>query len=207
MILLGVTGGVGMGKSTVGRLIVELGFNNVIDTDEIARDLAKPGSMALMEIRKAFGGEYINPDGSLNRSALAELVFNNPTERKKLEAILHPRIRSIWLDAVKRWRGENIKCGAVVVPLLFETKAQDNFDAIICVACSAQTQRNRLLLKGWSAEQIDARIKAQLPIEEKMALADYVIWNESGLDVTREQLFRILKSIGVVDSSVESKAR
>ncbi|MGC8744336.1 MAG: dephospho-CoA kinase [Verrucomicrobiia bacterium] len=198
MILLGITGGIGMGKSTVGRLMVEAGLDKVVDSDDIARELTKPGSPVLEEIQKTFGNEYFNPDGTLNRSALAELVFNNETERKKLEAILHPKIRARWLDMVKQWRSENIKCGAVVVPLLFETKAQDNFDAIISVACSSQTQRNRLLSKGWSQRQIEARIKAQLPVEEKMALADYVIWNESGLDITREQLFRILKSLGVL---------
>jgi len=198
MILLGITGGIGMGKSTVGRLMVEAGLDKVVDSDDIARELTKPGSPVLEEIQKTFGNEYFNPDGTLNRSALAELVFNNETERKKLEAILHPKIRARWLDMVKQWRSEHIKCGAVVVPLLFETKAQDNFDAIISVACSSQTQRNRLLSKGWSQRQIEARIKAQLPVEEKMALADYVIWNESGLDITREQLFRILKSLGVL---------
>lgn len=196
MMLLGITGGVGMGKTTVGRLLSDSGFKT-IDTDEIARELTKPNSPALEEIRNVFGERYFNSDGSLNRAALGELVFGDESARKKLEAILHPKIRSRWLDIVMQWRRDRIKYGAVVVPLLFETNAEDNFDAVICVACSGQTQRQRLLAKGWSERQIEARIKAQLPIEDKIIKSDFVIWNEAEIEITREQLLRILRTLGV----------
>lgn len=196
MMLLGITGGVGMGKTTVGRLLSNSGFKT-IDTDEIARELTKPNSPALEEIRNVFGERYFNSDGSLNRAALGELVFGDESARKKLEAILHPKIRSRWLDIVMQWRRDRIKYGAVVVPLLFETNAEDNFDAVICVACSGQTQRQRLLAKGWSERQIEARIKAQLPIEDKIIKSDFVIWNEAEIEITREQLLRILRTLGV----------
>jgi len=143
MKLLGLTGGVGMGKSTAAAFLLQQGAR-VVDTDELARDLVQPGQPALAKIRHEFGGAVFLPDGLLNRAALAAIVFSADSLRKKLEAILHPRIRERWLAQVEGWRRENCPLAVVIIPLLFETQAEAAFDKILCVACSSSSQRERL---------------------------------------------------------------
>jgi dephospho-CoA kinase len=194
MKLIGITGGIGMGKSACARLLTERGVK-VIDTDVLAREVVEPGEPALAEIAATFGPEMIGKDGHLRRDELARRVFSNPAERERLEAILHPRIREKWLNQVKELGQQKVSRCAVIIPLLFETHAESEFDVIICVACSATTQRQRLTTRGWSAEQIKQRIAAQWPIEKKINAAHFVIWTESSLEVHAEQLDRILSRI------------
>ena len=194
MKLCGLTGGVGMGKSTAAGFLLERGAR-VVDTDEIARDLVQPGQPALAEIGKIFGGEILRPDGSLNRAALAEKVFADEISRKKLEAVLHPRIRERWSAQVDSWRKENVPLAVVVIPLLFETWAEAGFDKIICVACSPQTQRERLRARGWSDDQISRRIAAQLPVEPKLARSHFVVWTEGAPEVHHRQIAEILRNL------------
>lgn len=194
MIVLGLTGGVGMGKSTAATLLRRRGLP-VVDTDDLARQVVEPGQPALEEIRAAFGESLIGPEGQLRRGDLARLVFSKEEARKKLEQILHPRIRQLWRDQVQRWRDEGHNFAVVVIPLLFETGAEKELDRTICVACSAATQRQRLAPRGWSAEQIEQRIRAQLPIEQKLAKADFVIWTEGTMEVHEAQLGRVLPGV------------
>ena len=192
MKLFGITGGIGMGKSAASDLLIQRGFP-VVDTDAIARQIVEPGEPALIEIERVFGREIIGAaDGRLRRGELARLVFRNDEARAQLEAILHPRIREVWLSRAENWRAEGQRIGIVVIPLLFETNAAAHFDATICVACSEATQTERLRARGWSAEQIEQRIRAQWPVEKKMFLADFVVWTEAGLEVHAEQLNRII---------------
>lgn len=192
MKLYGITGGIGMGKSAAAALLRERGVP-VMDSDEIARQIVEPGQPALAEIRAAFGGGVFNADGALNREAMARRVFADSDSRQKLEGILHPRIRAIWLAQVEAWRHEGQPVGVVVVPLLFETKGEAHCDETICIACTPATQQQRLQQRGWSAEQIRQRLNAQWSAEMKMSLADYVVWTEGGLDVHGEQLRRIVR--------------
>ncbi|HON07599.1 MAG TPA: dephospho-CoA kinase [Verrucomicrobiota bacterium] len=194
MVVLGITGGIGTGKTTIGELLKELGVK-VIDTDCIAREVVKPGEKALEEVYKTFGSKYFNSDGTLNRPALAGLVFKDENARKMLESILHPEIRKRWLACVQQWENDGVKFAAVIVPLLFETEAQNQFNAVICVACLEETRIKRLIAKGWDKSQIEARTKAQLPLSEKMNLSDFVIWNEFDLDITKLQLIRVLRNM------------
>lgn len=191
MKLFGLTGGIGMGKSVSETFLRQRGVP-VIDTDLLARQLVEPGQPALAEIQKIFGQAIVGSDGRLLRRELASRVFADPAARNQLEAILHPRIRALWKSQIAGWRAENLPLSAVIIPLLFETDAKPEFDAIICVACSASTQRQRLLARGWSSEQIEQRIQAQWPIEKKIAQSDYVIWTEGALDLHAAQLERIL---------------
>jgi len=191
MKLCGLTGGVGMGKSTAAGFFSELGAR-VVDTDEIARQLVQPGQPALAEIEKEFGKNVLTAGGALDRGALAATVFADETARKKLEAILHPRIRETWLAQVETWRKEGCPLAVVVIPLLFETQAESQFDRIICVACSPATQRERLRARNWTDSQIDHRIAAQMPVEQKMAKAHFVAWTEGDLDVHRRQIVEII---------------
>lgn len=202
MKLCGLTGGVGMGKSTAAGFLRQRGAQ-VIDTDEIARDLVRPKKLALAEIQNAFGKKLISSAGELRRDELAKIVFADAAARKKLEAILHPKIRERWLAQIENWRKENITLVVVVIPLLFETQAESHFDKIICVACSANAQHERLLARGWTSEQIQQRIAAQMPIEEKIARSHFVIWAEGDLENQRRQLEMVL----VADFAAKLKAR
>ena len=188
----GLTGGIGMGKSTAADLLRNRGLP-VVDSDVIARQIVEPGQPALAEVQRLFGGEIVGADGRLRRDELARRVFTDPEARRRLEGILHPRIRAVWQAQLRSWRATGHPAAVAVVPLLFETDASRHFDATICVACSAKTQRQRLRARGWTDEQIDQRLAAQLPAEQKMALADYVVWTEGGLDVHEAQLQRIVR--------------
>ena len=191
MNVFGLTGGIGMGKSTAAQLLRERGIS-VVDTDALARELVEPGRPELEEIKNIFGAELISADGKLRRDELARRVFADSAARKRLEDVLHPRIRERWLAQLETWRSEGKPSAIVVIPLLFETKAESRFDATICVACSAETQRRRLLERGWTAEQIQQRIAAQLPVEKKMLLSDFVVWTEGSIELHAEQLHRIV---------------
>jgi dephospho-CoA kinase len=191
MKLYGLTGGVGMGKSAAAELLQRRGLA-VVDTDDLAREVVEPGQPALAEIRQIFGEDVLEPAGRLRRGELARRVFAEASLRKQLEAVLHPRIRALWLERVTAWRERGVAAGVVVIPLLFETDAASHFDATICIACSAAAQERRLLARAWTFEQIQRRSQAQLPIGRKLELADYVVWNEAGLEVCDEQLGRIL---------------
>jgi len=187
MKVCGLTGGVGMGKSTAARFLRERGAQ-IVDTDELARQLVQPGQPALAEIQSAFGPRVISPDGQLRRDELAKIVFADSAARKQLEAILHPRIREQWLAQVETWRVEGRPLAVVVIPLLFETRAEPHFDKIVCAACSAAAQRERVLARGWTQEQIGQRIAAQMPVEQKIARADYVVWTDGALAIHERQI-------------------
>jgi len=194
MKVLGLTGGIGMGKSTCAELLRARNLP-VVDTDYLASTVVEPGQPALAEIRAAFGAQMIDKGGHLNRDELARAVFSDPAARKRLESILHPRIRELWKAQAKEWQAQDHPLGVVVIPLLFETGAESELDATICLACSEATQRQRLAARRWSEDQIDQRIRAQWPIEQKLAKSGYVIWTEAGLDVHSGQLDRILRAI------------
>ena len=190
MKICGLTGGVGMGKSTAAEFLGAHGAK-ISDADLIARELVEPNQPALAEIQNTFGKAMISADGQLRRDELARIVFADADARKKLEKILHPPIRERWLAQIEIWRKENCKLGVVVIPLLFETQAGSHFDKIICVACSADLQRERLVARGWTPEQIKQRIAAQMPIDLKIARSDFVIWTDGDLDSHAQQIGRI----------------
>jgi dephospho-CoA kinase len=134
----------------------------------------------------------MDAEGRLDREKMARLVFENEPERKRLEVIIHPRVRDRWREQVAEWRAQKIPVGVVVIPLLFEVVVGDEFDRVLCVACTANTQHERLGQRGWDVAQITARIGAQMDIAEKMELADHVLWNEGGIELLRDQITRIL---------------
>lgn len=194
MIVLGLTGGVGMGKSTAANFFAEGGLP-VIDTDELARQLVEPGQPALAEIRRVFGESVIDSAGRLRRGEVARIVFADATKREQLEGILHPRIRERWLRQVEELNNDGQAAAVVVIPLLFETDAAKHFTHVVCVACSAATQRARLRERGWSDEQIEQRIASQWPIEKKISAAHFVVWSEGHLDIHHAQVNRILERL------------
>jgi dephospho-CoA kinase len=193
MKLYGLTGGVGMGKSTAAGFFLKRGAR-LIDTDEIARQLVQPGQSALTEIQNQFGDNVIAPNGELRRDELARIVFADELARKKLEGILHPRIREVWSGQIEKWRKENCQVAIVVIPLLFETQTETHFEKTICIACSPTAQQERLLGRGWNLEQIRQRIAAQMPVDQKIARADFVLWTEGSLAAHEQQVARVLRN-------------
>jgi dephospho-CoA kinase len=200
MRVLGLTGGVGMGKSACVQLLRARGLP-VVDTDDLARAVVQPGEPALREVRSFFGPDVFDSNGQLRRPELARRVFEDPAARRQLEAILHPLIRFRWRAQVETWRSQHLPVAFVVIPLLFETQAEQELDETICVACTAATQRERLSARGWTAQGIDQRIQAQLPAEVKVARADYVVWTEGEIGVAAEQFDRILDQVALTSRS------
>lgn len=172
-----LTGGAGAGKSEAARVFEALGVP-VLDTDGVARELTRPGAPALDEIGEAFGKEILRPDGSLDRAALRRRVFADEAARRRLEAILHPRIR----EAVEAWIAA---CGGtycvVVVPLLVEAGWQDLGDQVLVVDAPEALQRARLRTRGLSGSEIDAMLRAQVDRGTRLAAADVVIRNDRDL--------------------------
>jgi dephospho-CoA kinase len=198
MIRLGLTGGIGMGKSTAAELLAKRGAK-VCDSDALARELVAPGQPALAEIVEAFGGVVLLGDDSLDRAKVGELVFNDSTAREKLEGILHPRIRKVWQARLEDWSVAGERLAVAVIPLLFETQAESSFDKIACVACSPELQRERLRDRGWSDGEIDSRIAAQMAVDEKMRRADHVIWTDGPIEAHAAQWDSVLSSWDVLD--------
>ncbi|MBM3824950.1 MAG: dephospho-CoA kinase [Verrucomicrobia bacterium] len=194
MIRLGLTGGIGAGKSTAAAWFAEHGVC-VIDTDVLARELVEPGQAALEEIFSDFGPAMRRPDGSLDRKALASEVFVSDSARQRLEAILHPRIRENWMRKLAALERAGESVAMVVIPLLFETQAERLFNGVIAVGCGSRLQTERLRARGWTVEEIERRVAAQWPAQSKQERADFVIWNEGSLKNLFLQCERILQSI------------
>ena len=180
MLLVGLTGGIGSGKSTVSRMLAERGAV-VVDADDLARRAVEPGSPGLRKVAEAFGTEVLKPDGSLDREAVAERVFADPEARKLLEGVTHPEVFRLYHEEIDRYRDTD----RVVVfdaPLIVETGAADGFDLLIVVSASEDAQVQRLMAdRGMGERQARERIASQLPLEEKVRLADVVIHNDGSI--------------------------
>jgi dephospho-CoA kinase len=190
---VGLTGGVASGKSTVSAMLAELGAV-VIDADLLAREVVSPGTDGLAAVVEEFGPEVLGPDGALDRPRLGALVFADPERRSALEAIIHPRVRA---------RAAEIEAaaheGSVVVhdiPLLTETGQAASFDAVVVVDVPTDVQVDRMVrIRGMSEEDARARISAQAPREERLAIATYIVENTGSLDELRarvEEVHRLL---------------
>jgi dephospho-CoA kinase len=182
---VGLTGGIGSGKSEVSRRLAGRGAV-LIDADVAAREVVVPGSPGLARIAGTFGQEVLRPDGSLNRERLGELVFGDPGLRTKLNEIVHPLVRE-WMRAAEEAAVRAAAPpGPVVVhdvPLLAESRGRAGFDLVIVVDVPPETQADRLVrLRGMPSEQARARMAAQASREERLAVADIVIDNSGSLD-------------------------
>lgn len=191
-----------MGKSTTASFLAKRGIP-IADTDSIARELVAPGMPALVEIRREFGDTLIDSRGNLDRKKLAQIVFSDPGARAALETILHPLIRVEWQHRVQKWKEAQLPVAAAVIPLLFETAAACYFDAIVCVACGKPTQYSRLAERGWNYEAMARRIAAQMPVDEKINRADYVVWSDTTLAVHQGQVDEIVANVAPLSKGRE----
>lgn len=178
MIWIALTGGIACGKSTVAKALVQNSYP-LVDADELARVVVEPGTPGLEAVSQAFGPDILNSDGSLDRRKLGEKIFSQIELRKKLEGILHPLIRTEAQSRREAFEAQGYAMAFYDIPLLFETKAQAQFDKVIVVSCSPEEQRRRLLLRdGLSEEEITKRLAAQMPLAIKEEQADFVFHND-----------------------------
>jgi len=190
--IIGLTGSIASGKSTVSEMLKKKGFP-IVDADEIARLVVEPGSPVLLEISRAFGLGVLHADGSLNREKMGERIFNNVEERQKLNGIIHPAIRQEMVRQKEQWLSTGSKSVIMDIPLLFESKLQSFVDKIIVVSVTPEIQKERLIARNvLSEEEADARIRSQLPIEEKELSADAVLRNNGPVEETERQLNEVL---------------
>jgi dephospho-CoA kinase len=192
MRVLGLTGGIGSGKSLVARIFQELGAE-VIDADQLAREVVEPGEPALAEIVTDFGPDILLPDGRLDRTKLGSVIFADPAARRRLNAITHPRIRDRMRQAVA---SRESRPGVLVldIPLLYENGRTDMMEKVIVVWVDPQTQLERLTKRdGLSPTAARQRIEAQLSLDAKRNRADHVINNSGTEQQTRRQVEAIYR--------------
>ena len=178
MLVVGLTGGIGSGKSLAAQFFAELGAL-VIDADQLARDAIERGSEGFDQLIATFGDSILH-NGLVDRRALGELVFRDAEAKKKLEAIIHPIVRKEFEEAVASLENDQILI--YEIPLLFETKAMERFDYIVTVEADMQLRKERLLKKGLRNSEIESRIAAQASREERESIADQVFENNGSED-------------------------
>ncbi|GIW46628.1 MAG: dephospho-CoA kinase [Deltaproteobacteria bacterium] len=198
MKVIGLTGNIGCGKSVVAKMFEELGAK-VIDADQIARMIVQPGEPAWKEIVEKFGKGILKDDGTIDRQKLGKIVFEDEGKREELNQITHPRIIGKIRELIEKYRRENQKVVIVEAALIVEKGGlRDIIDELIVVTSDEETQIKRLVEgRGLSKEEAISRIKSQMPVEEKVKHATYVIDNSGSLEETRKQVERIWKNIGL----------
>jgi dephospho-CoA kinase len=190
MLLVGLTGGIGSGKSTVARLLGERGAV-VFDADLLAREAVEPGTPGHAAVIERFGADVLAPGGALDREALASIVFADPSARRDLEQIVHPEVRRLFAEGSEAYRDTD-RVVVFSAPLLVESGMYTAFEILVVVSATVATQIERLMRqRGMSEASIRARIDAQAPLEDKAAVADFLVDNEGTLDELESQVERL----------------
>jgi dephospho-CoA kinase len=178
MLSIALTGGIGSGKSLAGEFFQELGAV-VIDSDQLARDVIERGSKGFDEVIARFG-DAILQDGEINRSKLAEIVFKDESARRDLEEIIHPRVRELATKIASRVPTDGVVINQI--PLLFETKGAGRFDLVIVISSAIEKRKARLVERGLKSYEIEQRIQAQAPDEDRASIADFIIANDGTIE-------------------------
>ncbi|EFF08989.1 dephospho-CoA kinase [Staphylococcus aureus subsp. aureus M809] len=196
--VIGLTGGIASGKSTVSELLSVFGFK-VVDADKAAREAVKKGSKGLAQVREVFGDEAIDENGEMNRRYMGDLVFNHPEKRLELNAIIHPIVR----DIMEEEKQEYLKQGYNVImdiPLLFENELENTVDEVWVVYTSESIQMDRLMQRNkLSLEYAKARVYSQISIDKKSRMADHVIDNLGDKLELKQNLERLLEEEGYIE--------
>lgn len=196
--VIGLTGGIASGKSTVSELLSVFGFK-VVDADKAAREAVKKGSKGLAQVREVFGDEAIDENGEMNRRYMGDLVFNHPEKRLELNAIIHPIVR----DIMEEEKQEYLKQGYNVImdiPLLFENELENTVDEVWVVYTSESIQMDRLMQRNnLSLEDAKARVYSQISIDKKSRTADHVIDNLGDKLELKQNLERLLEEEGYIE--------
>jgi len=200
--VVGLTGGIGTGKSTVARMLEELGAM-VIDADAIVHELQAPGTPLVRAIADAFGADVVDASGALDRKALADRVFGDPEARRRLNALVHPPTAAEMARRLEAARGRDEPLVVLDIPLLLEGRQKGSgaaralpLDAVIVVYAPEDVQVQRACARdGADPEEVKARVRAQMPIEEKRALADFVVDNAGSREATRRQVEALYREL------------
>ncbi|MEN4031874.1 dephospho-CoA kinase [Staphylococcus aureus] len=196
--VIGLTGGIASGKSTVSELLSVFGFK-IVDADKAAREAVKKGSKGLAQVREVFGDEAIDENGEMNRRYMGDLVFNHPEKRLELNAIIHPIVR----DIMEEEKQEYLKQGYNVImdiPLLFENELENTLDEVWVVYTSESIQMDRLMQRNnLSLEDAKARVYSQISIDKKSRMADHVIDNLGDKLELKQNLERLLEEEGYIE--------
>lgn len=189
---IGITGNIGSGKSEVLRIIKTLGLP-VVDADMLARQAVSPGSATLEKIVAQFGAEILTNNHCLDRAKLGQIVFADRSQLLLLESIIHPAIRQLAESERVRLVAEGYKLAFYEVPLLFEKKLETDFDGIVLIAAQEAARRSRIAERdSLTSAQIEQRFAAQLPQEQKIPRATYVIWNDGSLDLLKKEVSKMV---------------
>ena len=195
MKLVGLTGGIASGKSTVAKILERLGAA-IVNADVLAREVVEPDREAWREIVNTFGADVMQANQTLDRQKLRTLIFNNPGARKQLESIIHPRVRALAEERIRERAAAGYAIVVYEVPLLFEGNLHEWLRPVILVACDIDTQRQRLQRRdGLAAAEAQKHIDAQMSLAEKRRLADYVIENNGSLEDLERQVQAVLEKI------------
>lgn len=196
--VIGLTGGIASGKSTVSELLSVFGFK-VVDADKAAREAVKKGSKGLAQVREVFGDEAIDENGEMNRRYMGDLVFNHPEKRLELNAIIHPIVRDIMEEEKQEYltQGYNV---IMDIPLLFENELENTVDEVWVVYTSESIQMDRLMQRNnLSLEDAKARVYSQISIDKKSRMADHVIDNLGDKLELKQNLERLLEEEGYIE--------
>ncbi len=192
--ILGITGGIGCGKSTAARVFERRGFRR-LDSDALVRDRVLADESVRAAVRERFGAGVFSGDAAIDRGRLAARVFASEGDLHWLEELTHPRVFALWREAFAREPGAD---WAVEVPLLFEKQLENWFDFTLCVASAPAQQLARLEQRGLSRALAEQRISKQLPLAHKIEWADFVLWNDGTPEFLAEQIDRLIDSLPVV---------
>jgi dephospho-CoA kinase len=194
MLLVGLTGGIGTGKSTVARMLEKWGAV-VFDADVLARQAVAPGTPGFDQVVERFGPNVLAPGGGLDREALASIVFSDPAARRDLEGIVHPEVRRMFAEGCEEYRDSD-RVVVFSAPLLVETGMHTAFDRLIVVSAPVATQIERLMRdRGMAERDVQARIAAQLPLEAKAEVADILLDNEGTLEDLERSVERVWRDL------------
>lgn len=199
--VVGLTGGIACGKSTVAKMFADLGIP-VVDADDLAREVVEPGTPGLQLIVDEFGEGVLDDAGRLDRKKVGEMVFGDEEVRETLNAIMHPLIGAAGAQHIMAHQDDPAPYLLYEAALLVETRAYEAFSALIVVSADESLQRLRLIARdGFSVSEANARIGSQLPLERKIAVANYVVTNNGDLESTREQVVQVHEKLAATFAS------
>lgn len=188
---VGLTGGIGCGKSTVARFFREAGWH-ALESDQIVRDILSNDQEVHDALRERWGDSVFSDEDTVDRRSVANKVFEDESELLWLEQLLHPRVRQIWQKALDTGSDVN---WLVEIPLMFEKRLEKAFDLTVCVSSPSDVVENRMADRGYTEDEVERRRQRQMPLDEKMRLADHVITNAGSLEFLEDQTMRLIEQI------------